>query len=131
MVDGDEGGEDGSEDGLRIPPPGEKSWINLTPKMKIVVAAALCFANSSLLLGQPLFVYMRGYAEAEGEEVPEAPDRWAHAAKESAVLFKYGKISEQIMRQSAWKSGCNLDASAPPSLARCLSSNNSNLVQKR
>ena len=26
---------------------------------------------------------MKGYAEAEGEEVPEAPDRWAHAAKES------------------------------------------------
>ena len=27
---------------------------------------------------------MKGYAEDEGEEVPEAPDRWAHAAKESA-----------------------------------------------
>ena len=26
---------------------------------------------------------MKGYTEAEGEEVPEAPDRWAHAAKES------------------------------------------------
>ena len=48
MVDGDEGGDDGGEDGLRIPPPGEKSWINLSPKMKIVGVAALCFANSSL-----------------------------------------------------------------------------------
>ena len=28
MVGGDEGGEDGGEDGLRIPPPGEKSWID-------------------------------------------------------------------------------------------------------
>ena len=28
MVDGDDGGGDGGEDGLRIPPPGEKSWIN-------------------------------------------------------------------------------------------------------
>ena len=32
MVDGDEGGDDGSEDGLRIPPPEEKSWINLSLK---------------------------------------------------------------------------------------------------
>ena len=47
MVRGDEGGEDGGEDGLRIPPLGEKSWINLSPKTKIVGVAALCFANSS------------------------------------------------------------------------------------
>ena len=60
MVDGDEGGDDGGEDGLRIPPPGEKSWINLSPKMKIVGVAALCFANSSLLLGQPLFRIYEG-----------------------------------------------------------------------
>ena len=33
------------------------------------------------------------------------------AASESAVLFKYGRIPEQIMRQSAWKSGCILNAS--------------------
>ena len=46
MVDGDEGGEDGGEDGLRISPPGEKSWINLSPKSKIVVAAAVCFAKA-------------------------------------------------------------------------------------
>ena len=26
---------------------------------------------------------MKGYDEAEGEVVPEAPDRWAHTAKES------------------------------------------------
>ena len=60
MVDGDEGGEDG----LRIPPPGEKSWINLSPKMKIVVVAALCFANSSPLLGQPLFRIYEGVRES-------------------------------------------------------------------
>ena len=35
------------------------------------------------------------------------------------------------MKQSAWKSRCILGASTPPSLARCLSSNNSNVVQKR
>ena len=46
MVDGDEGGEDGGEDSLRIPPPGEQSWINLSTKTKIVVAAALCFAEA-------------------------------------------------------------------------------------
>ena len=51
MVDGDEGGEDG----LRIPPPGEKSWINLSPKMKIVVVAALCFAKRPPLLGHLAF----------------------------------------------------------------------------
>ena len=42
MVGGDEGGEDG----LLIPPPGEKFWINLSPKTKIVGVVALCFANS-------------------------------------------------------------------------------------
>ena len=46
MVDGDEGGEDGGEDGLQIPPPGKKSLINLSPKMKIMMAAALCFAEA-------------------------------------------------------------------------------------
>ena len=51
MVDGDEG----SEDGLRIPHPGEKSWINLTLKTKIMVAAALYFVNRPSLLGHPLF----------------------------------------------------------------------------
>ena len=34
-------------------------------------------------------------------------------ASETAVLFEYGRIPEQIMRQSAWKSGCILDASVP------------------
>ena len=29
---------------------------------------------------------MKGYAKAEGEEVLEAPDRWAHAAKESGSV---------------------------------------------
>ena len=55
MVDGDEGGEDGDEDGLRIPPPGEKSWINLSLKTKIVVVAALCFAKRPLLLDHLVF----------------------------------------------------------------------------
>ena len=34
MVDGDEGGDDGGEDGLWIPPPEEKSWIDLSPKRR-------------------------------------------------------------------------------------------------
>jgi hypothetical protein len=29
---------------------------------------------------------MRGYAKAKGEAVPEAQDRWAHAAKESGRM---------------------------------------------
>ena len=79
MVDGDEGGDDG----LRIPPPGEKSWINLSPKMKIVGVVALCFANSPLLLGQPLFRIYEGVRYSRRRGVSEAPDGWAHAAKES------------------------------------------------
>ena len=50
MIDGDEGGEDGGEEGLWIPPPGEKSWINISLKTKIMVVAALRFANRFLLL---------------------------------------------------------------------------------
>ena len=60
MVDGDGGGEDGGGDGLQIPPRGEKSWINLSPKTKIMVAAALCFAKAPLLLGRPLFRIYEG-----------------------------------------------------------------------
>ena len=52
MVDGDEGGEDG----LRIPPPEEKSWINLSPETKIVVVAVVCFAKAPPLLGQVFFL---------------------------------------------------------------------------
>jgi hypothetical protein len=37
MVDGDDGGEDG----LRSPPPGEKSWIDLIPESMIVALAAI------------------------------------------------------------------------------------------
>ena len=60
MVDGDEGGKDGGEDGLRIPPPEEKSWINLSPEMKIVVVAAVYFAKAPLLLGQVFFLIYEG-----------------------------------------------------------------------
>ena len=64
MVDGDEGGEDGGEDGLRIPPLGEESWINLSPKTKIVVVVALCFAKALLLLGHPLFCIYEGVRQS-------------------------------------------------------------------
>ena len=75
MVDGDEGGEDGGEDGLRIPPPEEKSWINLSPKTKIVVVAALCFAKAPLLLGQPLFRIYEGVRESRRRGGARGP-RW-------------------------------------------------------
>ena len=58
MVDGDEDGDDGGEDGLRIPLPEEKSWINLSPEMKIVVVAAVCFVKAPLLLGQAFFSHI-------------------------------------------------------------------------
>ena len=60
MVDGDEGGEDGSEDGLRIPPPEEKSWIDLSSETKIVMVAAVCFVKAPLLLGQVFFPIYEG-----------------------------------------------------------------------
>ena len=64
MVDGDEGGEDGGEDGLRIPPPGEKSWINLSLKTKIVVVSALYFTKAPLALGHPLFRIYEGVRQS-------------------------------------------------------------------
>ena len=75
MVDGDEGGEDGGEDSLRIPPPGEKFWTNLSPKTKIMVAAALCFAEAPLLLGQPLFQIYEGVRENRRRSGARGP-RW-------------------------------------------------------
>ena len=45
---------------------------------------------------------MKGYTEAEGEEVPKAPDRWAHAAKESGrvgpTLLGVGRFLVSIFR---------------------------------
>ena len=60
MVDGDEGGEDGGEDGLRTPPSEEKSWIDLSPEMMIVMMAVVCFAKAPLLLGQVFFLIYEG-----------------------------------------------------------------------
>jgi hypothetical protein len=51
MVDGDDGGEDG----LRSPPPGEKSWIDLIPESMIVALAVLYFTNSPRIIGHPPF----------------------------------------------------------------------------
>ena len=89
MVDGDEGGEDGDEDGLRIPPPEEKSWSNLSPKTKIVVAAAVCFAKTLLLLGHPLFRIYEGVREKPKERRrprlqlggPRGPRIWPRGAQ--------------------------------------------------
>ena len=60
MVDGDDGGGDGGEDGLRIPPPEEKSWIDLSPETKIVMMAAVCFAKAPPFLGQVIFLLYEG-----------------------------------------------------------------------
>ena len=46
MVDGDDDDGDGGEDGLRIPPPEEKSWIDLSSETKIMMVAAVCFAKA-------------------------------------------------------------------------------------
>ena len=60
MVDGDDGGGDGGEDGLRIPPPEEKSWIDLYPETKIVMVVAVCFVKAPPLLGQVFFLIYEG-----------------------------------------------------------------------
>ena len=60
MVDGDAGGDDGGEDGLRIPPPEEKSWIDLSSETKIVMVAAVCFVKAPSLLGQVFFLIYEG-----------------------------------------------------------------------
>ena len=43
-----DGGDD--EEALKIPLSGVESRINLTPKMKIMVSAVLCFAKRRVLL---------------------------------------------------------------------------------
>ena len=52
MVDGDGCGDDGGEEDPRIPPPVEKSWIDLALKTKITMAAEFHRVNSPPLLGQ-------------------------------------------------------------------------------
>jgi hypothetical protein len=85
MFDEDEAGEDGGEDGLRSPPPKEKSWINLIPESMFVALAALYFANSLLLLGHPLFYiyegvhesWRRGGARVPNEQAPRGQGIWS------------------------------------------------------
>jgi hypothetical protein len=55
MVDGDGLGDDGGEVGIEIPLSGVEGRTNLIPEMKIVVAAALWFAKSSVPLGRRVF----------------------------------------------------------------------------
>ena len=50
MVGGDGVGDDGGEDPLKIPLSGMESRINLAPKTKIGMVAALHFAKRSVLL---------------------------------------------------------------------------------
>ena len=50
MVDGDDAGDDGDEEGVEIPLSGVESRTNLTPEMKIVVVVAFCIAKGSVLL---------------------------------------------------------------------------------
>jgi hypothetical protein len=64
MVDGDDGDEYGGEDGLQSPPPREKFWIDLIPKLMIVAMEALCFMNSLCLIGHPLFDIYEGIRES-------------------------------------------------------------------
>jgi hypothetical protein len=51
MMVGDDGGGGDDEEALEIPRSGLESRINLTPEMKIVVLAALCFVKHCVLPG--------------------------------------------------------------------------------
>jgi hypothetical protein len=77
MVDGDEGGEDGGEGGFQSPPPGEKSWINLTPESKIMALKALYFMNSLLPLGHPVFGIYVGVRESWRRGGARGPNKQA------------------------------------------------------
>ena len=65
---------------------------------------------------------MKGYAEAKGEEVPEAPVRWAHAAKESGrvgpTLLGLGRFLVYIFRSMSFFSIKN-DVVFFPDLISC------------
>jgi hypothetical protein len=50
MVVADDVGGGDDEESLEIPLSGVVSRINLTPKMKIVVSAALCYSKHSMAL---------------------------------------------------------------------------------
>jgi hypothetical protein len=50
MVVGDDVGGGDDEEALEIPLSGVESRINLTPEMKIMVSAALCFVKRSILM---------------------------------------------------------------------------------
>jgi hypothetical protein len=52
MVDGEGFGDDGGEDGVKIPLPAVERKIGMIPKMKIVMVAALWIAEDSMLLGR-------------------------------------------------------------------------------
>jgi hypothetical protein len=52
MVDGEGFGDDGGEDGIKIPLPAVERKIGMIPKMKIVMVAALWIAEDSMLLGR-------------------------------------------------------------------------------
>jgi hypothetical protein len=47
------------------------------------------------------------------------------------VYFIFGEILKQNYEQRAWKSRYILEKQNSPKLARCLSSSNLNIVQKR
>ena len=78
MVDGDGVDDDGDEDGDEIPLSGVESRINLTPKTKIMVAAALRIAKESLLLGLRVFhVYKEVRERGVRDDAPRAgATRW-------------------------------------------------------
>jgi hypothetical protein len=73
MVDGDEGGEDG----LRSPPPGEKSWINLILESMIVALVVLCFVNSLFPLGHPVFDIYEGVRKSWRQDGARGPNEQA------------------------------------------------------
>ena len=65
MVVGDDVGGGDDKEALEITLSGVESRINLTPEMKIVVSAVLCFAKHRLLPGDQFLGYIKHLPKRE------------------------------------------------------------------
>jgi hypothetical protein len=89
MVDGDDGGEDG----LRSPPLGEKSWIDLILESMIVALAALYFMNSPYLIGHPLFDIYEGVRENWRQGGARGPNEQAPCMGHARLGLEHSIVS--------------------------------------
>ena len=102
MVDGDGVDDDGDEDGEEIPLPGVESRTNLTPKMKIVVAAVLCIADEPPLLGLRVFHIYQASRERRGQEDARGPGGTRWRATQGLLAFQGPFASSKSPECFSW-----------------------------